>query len=39
MKKLKDFWNQYKDYIQLDLLFYVAMFAIILLYAFVKFVV
>lgn len=38
MKKLREFWNQYKEYIQLDLVMYVLMFLVILVFALIKFV-
>lgn len=38
MKKLRDFWQQYKDYIQLDVWMYVLMFLAIIVFAIAKFV-
>lgn len=38
MKKLKAYWEQYKEYIHIDLMFYLVMFVVILVFALVKFV-
>lgn len=38
MKKLKAYWQQYKEYIQLDFVFYLLMFLVIIIFALVKFV-